>query len=82
MAKCDDIVAANADGAGCGKGWNISICFACQLFVVTECCYRSKPQLNKKMKSLPTGSSASLTENETEIWPVLFEPAQCQRPPL
>ena len=30
------------------RNWNVSICFACQLFVVSESCYRYQPQLNEE----------------------------------
>ncbi len=68
---------------GAVRSRNVSISFACQLFVVSESCYRYQPQLNEENEVIADwllriyGQSAQLG-----IWPVLFVPAQRKRLPL
>ena len=62
---------------------NVSIRFACQLFVVSESCYRYQPQLNEENEVIAdwllriTGS-----QRNWGIWAVFFVPAQRKRLPL
>lgn len=46
--KSGEAIASKADGAGRGQKPKRQYTFACQLFAVSESCYRYRPQLNEE----------------------------------